>query len=466
MSNGSKCAARSHTAERAKKLRISKVQYRARMRKFVAAMKPNSIAVIVSNPARTRSNDTHYQYRQSSDVLYLNGFGESDSVLIFSNVGKKTVSLTMLVPPNDALLEQWNGFRAGVEGAKKDYLADEAHPIGDFAKILAEQLEDADHVYYRVGLHDELDEIFLKVWQKYPRPMYNPEDITHEMRMVKSAAEIKIMAEAGRISAEAHCAAMKRSAPGVTEFQLQATMESMFLDQGATAPAYGSIVATGASGWVLHYVSNQGILQDGEMVLIDAACEYQGYASDITRTFPVNGKFSPAQREIYQLVLDAQKAAIKAVKPGVTLAKVHSIAANVLRRGLVKLGILPECMRTARGEKAIKAAMEKKKVKKSLATLATFYPHGTGHWLGLDVHDVGTNGTRSGKAKERPVESGMVFTVEPGLYFSATDRRVPKRYRGIAVRIEDDVLVTEDGHSLLTSGVPKEIEDIEKLMAR
>jgi Xaa-Pro aminopeptidase len=456
----------SKTVDLSDQLAPKEKHYRARIKRFIRAMEPNSIAIIASLPERTRSNDTEHPYRQSSDILYFNGFDEPESALVFSNVGDRRGKLIMFVREKDAKREQWTGIRAGVEGAKK-YFADEAHTIDKFEEVLRELIASADNVYYKFGHNEHFDRRVNSVWSKMasPRTLHNPEDITHGLRMIKSAEEIKLMAEAGRISAEAHKAAARRCRPGLKEYQLQATMEFVFKDNGAMSPAYTSIVANGGSGWVLHYISNQGELKKGEMVLIDAACELRGYAADITRTFPVSGKFNEAQRQIYQLVLDAQLAAIDVAKPGANLAQVHMAAADVLRRGLVKLGLLSAQMRTSKGEQQAVKAIKDGKLKK-LATLSTFFPHGTSHWLGLDVHDVGTNGTRSDRAKDRPLEPGMVFTVEPGLYFDAKDKSVPAKYRGIAVRIEDDVLITKGGNRVLTSGVPKEIVEVEKLMAR
>jgi Xaa-Pro aminopeptidase len=436
------------------------------MKKFLRALQPNSVAIIVSNPERTRSNDTEYPYRQSSDILYLNGFPEPESALVFHKVDRKNARLIMFVRAKDAAREQWTGIRAGVDGAKASFLADEAHTVDKFKEVVGKLIASCDHVYYKLGRNEEFDEQFKAIWAGQQRTLWNPEDILHGLRMYKSDAEVRMVEEAARISAEAHCAAAQRCRPGLREHQLQATMEFVFMDNGAMAPAYGSIVANGPSGWVLHYVSNQGVLKGGDMVLIDAACEYQGYAADITRTFPVNGKFSEAQAQIYQLVLDAQKAAIEAAKPGATLSDVHDTAGDVLRKGLVDLGILPESMRSREEAQAIIDAAKIAGKLAELAWLLSFFPHGTSHWLGLDVHDVGTNGTRSDKGKSRKLEPGMIFTVEPGLYFAADDRRVPEKYRGIAVRIEDDVLVTKDGNRVLTAGVPKEVDEIEALMRK
>jgi Xaa-Pro aminopeptidase len=286
------------------------------------------------------------------------------------------------------------------------------------------------------------------------------------MRLFKSAEELELMRRAGAISAEAHCRAMRACRPGLYEYQLQAILEATFRWHGADAPAYGSIVGGGNNAVILHYVNNDQLLRDGDLVLIDAACEYRGYASDITRTFPVNGKFSKAQREIYELVLKSQLAAIEAARPGVPLALVHQTASRVLRRGLVKLGILtPSASRKSANKSAGKAT------KKSKLALGDFFMHGTSHWLGIDVHDVGSyktaDGTRSdrGKGKQRLLEPGMVITVEPGLYFDRNDKRVPAKYRGIGVRIEDDVVITDAGNEVITTGVPKTVEEIEALMA-
>jgi Xaa-Pro aminopeptidase len=411
------------------------------MSKFLGALKPNSVAIIVSNPERTRSNDTEYPYRQSSDILYLNGFPEPESALVFHKVSRKETKLVMFVRAKDAAREQWTGIRAGTEGAAAHFFAAEAHTVDKFEEVVGKLIASSDNVYYKFGRNPEFDKRFEKIWAEGQRNLLNPENILHGMRMFKNAAEVRMIEEAARISAEAHIAAAKRCRPGLKEYQLQATMEFIFTDNGAMAPAYTSIVANGPSGWVLHYISNQGGLKRGDMVLIDAACEYQGYAADITRTFPVNGKFTAEQAQVYQLVLDAQEAAINAAKPGATLRDVHETAQKVLSDGLAKLGISEEHIRA-------------------------FFPHGTSHWLGLDVHDVGTNGTRSDKGKARKLAPGMVFTVEPGLYFAADDTRVPEKYRGIAVRIEDDVLVTEAGNRVLTSLVPKAIADIEAMMRR
>jgi Xaa-Pro aminopeptidase len=437
---------------------IGSSHYRARRARFLEKLEPNSVAIFVSNPERTRSNDTEFKYRQSSDILYLTGFPEPESVVVLTNI-KGQPKFTLLVRPKDREREIWTGIRAGVEGAKSVYLADDAQTIDKFDELVGKLLKEAKHVYYKYDRNPEFDEKFGKVWTRAQKALLNPEALLHELRLFKTPEEVKIMRHAGVISAAAHCAAMRVCRPGMREYQLQSVLESVFTFNGADAPAYGSIVANGNNAVVLHYTENRDELKDGDLVLIDAAAEYAGYASDITRTFPVNGKFSEPQREIYELVLKAQLAAIEAARPGVKLADIHDTATRVMRRGLVKLGILPAASKSS-----------KKKSKESLA-LGDFYMHGTSHWIGIDVHDVGSyataDGTRTdkGKGKQRRLEPGMCFTVEPGLYFDKDDDRVPKRYRGIGVRIEDDILITEDGYRVLTEGVPKTVEEIEELMA-
>jgi Xaa-Pro aminopeptidase len=373
----------------------------------------------------------------------------------------------MLVRPKDRDQEIWTGIRAGVEGAKARYGAQAAFTIDKFKEVVTKLLGKAERVYYKHGRNEHFDKLFNEVWTARQKTLSNPEEIVHEMRLFKTPEELELMRRAAAISAEAHCRAMRVSRPGLYEYQLQAILEATFRWHGADAPAYGSIVGGGNNAVILHYVNNDQVLRDGDLVLIDAACEYRGYASDITRTFPVNGKFSEAQREIYEVVLRSQVAAIEAAKPGVPLAYVHETAARVLRRGLVKLGILPP---SAARKSAKKSAT--KATKKSRLTLGDFFMHGTSHWLGIDVHDVGSyktaDGTRSdrGKGKQRLLEPGMVITVEPGLYFDKDDKRVPAKYRGIGVRIEDDVVITDEGNEVITAGVPKTVAEVEALMAR
>lgn len=458
----------------------------ARLAALAEKLPANSVAIFVSNPEETRSRDTEFKYRQSSDILYLNGFPEPQTVLVVSNRKGKT-KVTMLVRPKDALQERWTGIRQGLEGAKQNYLADDAQPVASFKKLLRKLIKKAKHVYYASGHNAEFDKIFDAVWsakKRKKKKLSNPEPLVHEMRLFKGESELKLMRQASAISAEAHRAVMAFCRPGMNECELQAVAECTFTSHGADAPSYNTIMAGGASATILHYTDNSRKLEDGQLVLNDSACEYQGYASDITRTFPVNGRFSPAQREIYELVLKAQTAAVDAAKPGIRLGDLHDLAKSIMTAGLIELGILPkpaEPSADAEQKKKLskkerkKAAKKAKKAKKNgtpqAPTITDFFMHGTSHWIGIDVHDVGSydtdDGTRSdkGRGKRRVLEPGMAFTVEPGLYFDADDTRVPEQYRGIGVRIEDIVVITQDGREVLTSAVPKTVDEIEALMA-
>ena len=435
--------------------------YERRRRRFISQMLPGSVAFIVSNPEHTRSNDTEFPYRQSSDILYLSGFLEPQSILILSNLDKKA-QFKMIVRPQDKQKEIWTGRRLGIEGASKKYGADKAFTIDEFPHVVKEILSKADNVYYKFGRNEEFDECFEAQWRKSSCPLHDPESIAHSMRLVKEKEELTLMRRASVISAQAHCVAMKACRPGKMEYEIQAELERIFKNEGANAPAYNSIVAGGDNAVILHYVENNAPLKTGQLLLIDAACEFEGYASDITRTFPVNGKFSPAQKEIYNLVLKAQLAAISRAKSGATLMQLHEAVTKTLRKGLIELGVLLPCMIDAESEKK---ALQQNDKKAAPVVLRDVFMHGTSHWLGLDVHDVGTSGTRSSQGKTMPLKPGMVFTVEPGLYFDPQDKRLPKKYRGIGVRIEDDIAITTTGHEVLTAAVPKTVEEIEKLMA-
>jgi Xaa-Pro aminopeptidase len=447
---------------------IPEGEYRARIARFFDEMKDNSVAFVVGAAEKLRSNDTDYKFRQSSDVLYLNGFPQPDAILAFVKVTKQEQKLVMFVLPKDPTKETWTGFREGVQGAKAKYFADEAFVVDDFSKEAAKMMAKATTVYYHYGQNHHVNKQFRALYEADSKDLLNVNQIVHAHRMTKSSTEIDMIRHAGAISAEAHVEAMKRCArePGtITEGKLQATLEFHFVDKGAQSVAYQSIVAGGNNANTLHYTLNDKSLKDGDLVLIDAACEFDGYASDITRTFPVNGKFSVAQREIYDLVLKAQLAAIAASKPGCTLRSVHEVAVQVLREGLVDLGVLPAEMRTQDGADKAFADAKAAGTEKDLLTLGVLYMHGTGHWMGLDVHDVAKNGTKNASHKLVPTVTGNVFTVEPGLYFDANDKRMPARYRGIGVRIEDDVVITDTGCEVLTAKVPKSIDEIEALMA-
>ncbi|CAN5389499.1 Xaa-Pro aminopeptidase [soil metagenome] len=444
--------------------RIPQPEYNERRNKFARQLAPESLAIIVSNPERIRSNDTDYNYRQSSNLLYLTGFPEPESALVVTNFGGQYQSILFVLPKNKER-ETWTGIREGVFGAKANYAVDRAYPVDQFAVVTAKLLQKARQVYYKFDRNQFFDIQFTKLWQKVQKPLFNPETIVHEMRLIKSESELTVLRQAAFISAQAHCAAALRlGEPELMEFQLQATIENVFTEYGAQAPAYNSIVAAGNNACVLHYTTNRDRIKPKDLVLIDAACELDGYATDITRTFPASGKFSRAQSEIYQLVLNAQLAAIRIIKPGKTLHQIHSAASKVLRLGLVELGILPVEMNSRRNSLRLYRAAKKAGTGDQLLRLESLFMHGTSHYMGLDVHDVGMTAEKGG-GKDRTLEPGMVFTIEPGLYINAVDTRVLAKYRGIGVRIEDDVLVTADGCEVLTSGVPKSIAEIETLIS-
>jgi Xaa-Pro aminopeptidase len=422
---------------------------------FMRRMEPDSVAIIPSAPEATRSNDTHYPYRQDSDFYYLTGFNEPESIAVITP-SRDAEKFTLFVRPRDPEQETWVGRRAGVKGAKELHGADASFAVSEFRDKLAELLNGARNVYYRLGVNRELDEVLIKQLGEMrlrsrqftaPDSITDPGLILGEMRLVKSDAEIELMQRAADIAAEAHVEAMKTVRPGMMEYEIEALIEYHFRKSGASAPAYGSIVGGGANATILHYVTNDAELRDGDLLLIDAGAEYQGYASDITRTFPVSGRFSEPQREIYEAVLAAQVACVEMVKPGVTMDDLNNRAIRMLTESMVRLGLLA-------GD--VDKLIEEK-------TYRRFFMHGVGHFLGLDVHDAGRY-KLDGEA--RALTPGIVITVEPGLYIPADAEHVPDRFRGIGVRIEDDVLVTPEGHRVLTAKVPKGIEEIEKLMVR
>jgi Xaa-Pro aminopeptidase len=428
---------------------------RPQLQEFIRRMERNSVAIIPGAREATRSNDTNYRFRQDSDFFYLTGFEEPDAIAVIKS--SEQPAYTLFVRPRDPEREIWDGRRAGVEGARNDYGAQESFPISEFDEKLHEILDGAERLYYRLGINGDLDDKIIKEISRMralnrkpihpPQTIIDPATIVHEMRVVKSVEEIELMQRAADIAAEAHCEAMKAARPGMNEYELEALIERIFRQRGASAPAYTSIVGAGPNATVLHYINNDGVLRDGDLLLIDAGAEYKGYASDITRTFPINGRFTKPQREIYELVLKAQKACVQMVRPGVTHDQLKQHSIEVLTEGMVDLGLLK-----GESEQLIK---EKK--------YEQFYMHGLGHMLGIDVHDVG----RYYYGKEsRALEPGVVITVEPGIYVSVETKDVSEQYLGIGVRIEDDVLCTQNGPRVLTTKVPKEVDEIEQLMAR
>jgi Xaa-Pro aminopeptidase len=428
--------------------------FQKRRRQFFQAL-GEGVALFPSAPERTRSLDTEYPFRQDSDLYYLTGFREPGSVAILKGGGRRP-QLILFVRPRDAEQETWTGRRAGVEGAKKIYGADEAYPIDELDAKLPEILEGARRVHLAFGRYPEFDNRVTAVINKQrfqsrrgvraPAGMIDAREILHEMRLIKTGDDLALLRRAAAISCEAHLAAMRGCRPGMYEYELAALIEYVFKKSGAQSPGYPSIVGSGDNATILHYIDNERCMQKGDLVLIDAGAEFEYFCADITRTFPVGGRFSTPQQEIYSIVLAAQKAAIRAVAPGSNMKRVHDAAVRVVVRGLRDLRIL-------KGEVAALIRDEAHR---------RFFMHGTGHWLGMDVHDVGRY--RDGKSW-RELEPGMVLTVEPGIYIAAGAKGVPRRYWDIGVRIEDDVRVTRDGREVLTAAVPKEIDEIEAAMS-
>lgn len=434
---------------------IPREEFARRRQALIEQMAPNSIAILPSAQARTRNRDVHYPFRQESDFFYLTGFAEPDAILVLIP-GREHGESVLFCKERNPEKELWDGAIAGPEGAVEQYGLGDAFPIADIDDILPGMIEGKARVYYSMGLDAQFDTRvmeWINVIRSKVRSGAQPpgefialEHFLHDMRLYKSAAEIKVMEKAARISAEAHCRAMRRCKPGVFEYQLEAELVHTFMEHGSRSPAYPSIVGGGRNACVLHYIDNTAPLRDGDLVLIDAGCELDYYAADITRTFPVNGRFSPEQKALYEVVLAAQEAAIAEVRPGRHWNDPHEAAVRVLSQGLLDLGLLTGDLDTVIEQ----------------ASYRPFYMHRTGHWLGMDVHDVGDY--KVGGAW-RVLEPGMVLTVEPGLYVAVDNQDVEPRWRGIGIRIEDDVVVTRDGCRVLTNGVPKTVAEIEALMA-
>ncbi|MBD1920892.1 aminopeptidase P N-terminal domain-containing protein [Microcoleus sp. FACHB-831] len=416
-------------------------------------------AIFRSAPMAVMHNDVEYVFRQDSDFYYLTGFNEPEAVAVLAPHHDKH-RFILFVQPKDPVKETWTGYRVGVEGAKERYGADEAYPISELDKNLPLYLEKAERIYYHLGRDRPFNDKILKHWQNlmagYPKRGYGPiaiEDtnpIVHAMRLVKSPAELELMRKAAEISVEAHNHVREFTQPGRYEYEIQAELEHIFRLRGGMGPAYPSIVASGANACVLHYIENNRQMLDNELLLIDAGCAYDYYNADITRTFPVGGKFTPEQKAIYELVLEAQLQAIAQVKPGNPYNLIHDTAVRVLVQGLIDLGLLAG---------NIDEIIKEEKYK-------PFYMHSTGHWLGLDVHDAGVY--KHGEEVWQSLQPGHVLTVEPGIYIAQNIKpaegqpEVDEKWRGIGIRIEDDVLVTAEGHEVLTDAVPKEVAAIER----
>jgi Xaa-Pro aminopeptidase len=413
----------------------------------------SSVAVLPSAPTFVRNNDVEHEYRQDSDFFYLTGFDEPDSVAVLDAVDRK---LTLFVRPRDRDREVWDGPRAGIDGAKTDFAADESHVIAELDEKLPQLLQNRRRVYHRLGANRRFDDRLLSAIDRVrlkqrtgavaPTEVVDPGTILHEMRLRKSPIEIETMRAGARITREAHELAMQRTRPGMREYEVEALLLDTFRRHGSERPAYGSIVGSGPNACVLHYRKNDRRIDAGELLLIDAGCEYGYYASDVTRTFPVGREFSREQQAIYELVLDAQLEGIAGSVSGATLDAIHKKSVEIITAGLVRLGLL---------EGEVEKLIETEAYKR-------FFMHRTSHWLGMDVHDVGAY---FADGKPRPLEPGMVLTVEPGIYIAPDDDTVAAPWRGIGVRIEDDVLVTGGAPEVLTAGIPKTVDEVQRACA-
>ena len=441
-------------------LPFSESEYRGRQSRFLDKIPQDSLVLIPTNPNSIRSNDVQYPFRASSYMLYLCGWTDPESVLMAKHTGNDWI-VSLFVQPNDTTAEIWEGRRIGIEGASARWPIDEAHSLAQMNEIVKAALTESNGVYLIQKLNDDIDQIVdeamtsksrqRNTYGMGPISLVDPSSILDEMRMCKSEAEIEVMQKSANLASMAHSLAMKNTRVGIGEWQIQAMIEGCFQSHGSQW-SYPSIVGGGDNATILHYHSNSKAVNEGDLVLVDAGCEVDGYASDITRTWPVNGKFSDSQKEIYNLVLEAELAGIAACKVGVPWNASHKASMEVISKGLIELGILDCSFDEAMGDDLDGKTRQ-------------FFMHGTSHSLGLDVHDVGVT-KPGGEGDGRLLEEGMVLTVEPGLYFASwrEDIQVPERYSGIGIRIEDDVLITKDGPVVLTSNCPKKITEIEALV--
>jgi Xaa-Pro aminopeptidase len=437
-------------------MKLTQADFKQRRDHLAQKMGANSVAIIATRAEMYRNRDADYKYRADSSFYYLTGFAEPEAVAVLETFAEgETYRYSLFCRERNREMEIWNGYRAGVEGAVEIYGADEAFAIDLLDQEIIAKLLNKDRLYFRIGHQAEFDARVSQWIQKAdaqqrrgstsPAEVIQLDRLIDEMRLKKSAQEIELMQIASNISADAHTRAMQSVKPEMMEYALEAELNYIFGKNGCV-PAYNSIVGGGENACILHYVENNKPLKDGDLVLIDAACEYEFYASDITRTFPVNGKFSPEQKALYNIVLDAQLAAIDATRIGNHYKYPHEVAVKILTQGLVDLGLLSGNVDELVESEAFRQ----------------FFMHGTGHWLGMDVHDVGAY--KHGE-DWRAYEAGMVVTVEPGLYIAPDDETVDAKWRGIGIRIEDDIVVTENGPLVLTKNVVKTVEEIEQLMA-
>lgn len=438
-------------------MKLTQADFKQRRDLLAKKIGSNGIAIIATRAEMYRNRDADYKYRADSSFYYLTGFAEPEAVAVIETFAEgEDYSYSLFCRERDREMEIWNGYRAGVDGAVEVYDADEAYAIDLLDEEIIGKLLNKQRLYYRIGQNAEFDARVSQWIQEAdgqqrrggaaPAELIQLDRIVDEMRLKKSEQEIELMQIASNISAEAHTRAMQTVKPNMMEYALEAELNYIFGKNGCV-PAYNSIVGGGENACILHYVENNKPLKDGDLVLIDAACEYEFYASDITRTFPVNGKFSPEQKALYNIVLDAQLAAIDATRIGNHYKYPHEVAVKILTQGLVDLGLLSGNVDELVESEAFRQ----------------FFMHGTGHWLGMDVHDVGAYKTGE---DWRAYEAGMVVTVEPGLYVAPDDETVDAKWRGIGIRIEDDIVVTENGPLVLTKNVVKTVEEIESLMVK
>ena len=429
-------------------------EYARRRRQLMRMAGTDAIVIVAAAREHVRNNDAHYPYRQDSDFHYLTGFGEPEAVLALVP-GRKQAEAILFCRERDRERERWDGPRTGTDGAVDAFGMDDAFPIDDIDEILPGLIEGRTRVYYHFGRDTDFDlkligwvnrvRALVRQGARSPHEFVALSHLLHDLRLYKSRGELRLMRKAARIAADAHVRAMRATRPGMNEHEVEAELLHAFRSAGAV-PSYEPIVGGGANACVLHYRANDAELRAGDLLLIDAGAEYECYASDITRTFPVGGRYSPEQRALYDIVLEAQLAAIDEVRPGRPFDAYHEAAVQVITRGLCRLGLLAGSVAKNLREHAYRR----------------YYMHKTGHWLGLDVHDVGDYRI---DGDYRVLEPGMVVTVEPGLYIAPDEKRVPAKFRGIGIRIEDDVVVGADGPEVMSAGVPKDADEIEALMA-
>ena len=437
---------------------ISNEEFRSRQRKLFSQFDENELLILCSSPETIHSNDVHHPYRSQSDMIYLTGWYEPESVMV-AQYTDGDWSVSIFVQPKDTLKEIWEGRRPGIEGAIKGWPVDHAFSIDELGERLNKSIANSSRVYHRTGIRTEIDSMVFEAIQHRgrarqmagtgPISIEDPSSRIAELRILKSPAEIEQMKYASIVSSIAHEAAMRSCNTPRTENQIQAIIEGFFVFSGTSGWAYPSIVGCGENATILHYKENNSPCNDGEVILIDAGAEYRGYASDITRSWPINGKFTDAQKEIYQLVLDSQEAAIAECVVGNPYNAPHEAARRVLAEGLIKLGIITQSLEDS--------------LDVNTGELRNWYMHNTSHWIGLDVHDVGVY---KPNGEPRLLEEGMCLTIEPGLYFGSwrPDVDCPERYSNLGIRIEDDVLITSEGPEVLTAACPKTIDDIESIV--